>query len=103
MFLVICVAVHVYGLASPISDESVSSHIVHSISYLLCLWAVLHPSWRYALFCYIPGMLYPVAYHALCAYRTFAEHGEANFICLLVVFLLPVGAWWLSRVDNRPT
>jgi hypothetical protein len=36
-FFMVCILIHVYGLISPITDESVTSHSIHIISYTLCL------------------------------------------------------------------
>lgn len=101
LFLVICVGVHVYGLFTHFNDESDLSHIVHLLSYSLCLFTFLRPV-KYRLWLYLAGLPYPFVYHALCLGRTYNEHQTVNYICLLVVVLLPAMAYWIWLEGNAP-
>ena len=92
VFLVICIGVHVVGVVSPLTGEPLWSHIVHMISYAICLVSVLRPfSWRWV--AYTIGAVYPFMYHARCAWTQFAIFGRYSAVCILVVVLLPTGIW----------
>jgi len=100
-FFAFCIGVHIYGLIKPFSQETVLSHIVHSASYTLCLFALLKFS-NYRLLLFVLGAIYPFFYHARCAYQTFLTHHTLNGICLLVVAIIPLGALWLQFEKNLP-
>jgi hypothetical protein len=99
-FLVFCIAVHVYGLIRPFSRETPLSHSLHILSYALCLFAFLWNS-KYSLPLYCLGALYPVLYHARCAWNSYSDSQTINYICILVVILLPLMAWFVAK-QNRP-
>lgn len=99
LFLVICIGVHVYGLASPFSDEPVASHIVHLVSYCLCLFALLK-AFKYSAVLYALAAIYPFCYHLHCAIMDFNLHGRLNPICILVVVLMPVIGWWILQREK---
>lgn len=94
-FLAICVGVHVYGLLAPFSSESTLSHLIHLVGYSTCLLSVLLKKNPFTLPLYLCGALYPFFYHALCAWHSYSVAQELNYICWLVVVLLPLGGWWL--------
>ncbi len=97
-FFVVCILIHVYGLFSPITDESVTSHIIHIISYTLCLLGLGLLSAPSLLF-YSIGVLYPFYYHfSFLVKQLIADH-SINFICLLVSVVLPAG-WLLFRKNS---
>ena len=101
LFLVICILVHVVGLVRPFSEETVLSHILHIISYGMCLAAF----WLYFPFripVYLIGAVYPLYIHGDClAHYLSAEH-RVNIICLLVVVVLPLAAIWMFY-EHRKT
>lgn len=94
-FFVVCILIHVYGLYSPITDESVTSHIIHIISYTLCLLGLGLLS-APSLFFYSIGVLYPFYYHFSFLVKQWMADYSINFICLLVSVVLPLG-WLLFR------
>ncbi|MCW3126695.1 MAG: hypothetical protein JWO03_2353 [Bacteroidetes bacterium] len=101
LFLLICVGVHVQGLLAPFSSEPVWSHIVHVISYTLCLVSIIRPfSWAWV--AYTIGAIYPFLYHGRCAWIQYTVHDRFSAVCILVVVLLPLGSWivWPERVKN---
>lgn len=102
LFLVICIAVHIYGLLTRFSDESIPSHIVHILSYSLCLFAFLYPV-KYRLIIYLFGAVYPVAYHANCFFTQLIYQGKFNSICFMVIFILPLTAIILLKNEKRST
>lgn len=95
-FFIVCAAIHVYGLFAHITDESTLSHVIHTISYLLCFIAVLSPSSKSKI-AYSFGAIYPFAYHLHCALQSAIHSSNFNVICWLVVVVLPLGGWWLVK------
>lgn len=95
-FLLVCAAIHVYGLFVHITNEGTLSHIIHTLSYLLCFVAVLflHKKSRLA---YAVGAIYPFIYHLNCATQSAIYEHKFNTICWLVTVVLPLGGWWLIR------
>lgn len=91
-FLVVCVGVHVQGIISPFTSEPLWSHIVHIISYTLCLIAIIRPFSR-AWVAYTIGAIYPFMYHARCVWMTYDIHHWLSPVCTLVIVLLPAGCW----------
>lgn len=103
VFLAICVGVHVAGLFVPVSDETPLSHVVHLLSYSLCLFVFLKRI-KFHLILYCIGFIYPFIYHALCLQKTYELTGKVNPICMLVVILLPaIGVWmWMeTRIPKK--
>lgn len=92
LFLIICLGVHVVGLARPFSSEPVWSHIVHLVSYCLCLYCVVSPP-QIGWLLYTIGAIYPFVYHARCAWSQYTLYGHLAAICILVVVLMPAGGW----------
>lgn len=99
LFLMFCAGVHVYGLFVPFNSESTGSHIIHLLSYLLCLYS-FHSKSSYSKWMYLAGMVYPVAFHAVCAYSTYIHQHRINGICVWVVVALPLAWLWMIS-DNR--
>jgi hypothetical protein len=97
-FFVVCILIHVYGLYSPITDEGVTSHIIHIISYSLCFMGLGALSTPNVLF-YTLGCIYPFYYHFSFLAKQFYTNYTINFICLLVSVLLPTG--WLLLRKNK--
>lgn len=100
LFLVVCIAVHIYGLLTHFNEESNLSHVIHTISYALCLFAYLFPV-RFRLWLYVAGAAYPVAYHAYCFFGQLYELHKMNAICLLVILLIPLAAMEVSRLNKK--
>jgi hypothetical protein len=94
VFLVICVGVHVYGLLTHFNNETDLSHIIHLLSYSVCLFTFLKRV-KFRLWLYLAGLVYPFAYHALCLGKAYSELHTVNYVCLLVVVLLPAMAYWI--------
>lgn len=101
VFLVVCVGVHVYGFFIHFNNESDLSHVIHLLSYSLCLFTFLKPV-QYRVWLYFAGLVYPFVYHALCLGNTYHEHRTVNYVCLLVVVLLPAMAYWIWLEENAP-
>jgi hypothetical protein len=95
-FFLICAAIHIYGLFAHITDESTLSHIIHTLSYLLCFVAVFSPT-RKSKIAYLIGTIYPFAYHLHCALQSALYTNNFNFICWLVAMVLLLGGWWLMK------
>src|ERR1700722_1316092 len=89
IFLIICIAVHVVGLATHYSNEPVYSHIIHLVSYCICLLALLRPI-PYRTLIYCLAAIYPFCYHANCAWVSYTLHDKFNGICILVVVEMPL-------------
>jgi cytochrome bd-type quinol oxidase subunit 2 len=101
LFLLICIGVHVVGLTTHFSDEPVYSHIIHLISYCLCLYALLRQV-PYRHFIYLFAAVYPFLYHGRCAWNSYSLHGKLNAVCILVVVLMPlIGAWIWGQSNIR--
>ena len=92
LFLLICIGVHVAGLLHPFSSEPTWSHIVHTISYCLCLYSVIRPA-QISWLLYTIGAIYPFMYHARCAWTQYTMYQQLSAICILVVVLIPAGVW----------
>jgi hypothetical protein len=99
LFLVICVSVHVYGIFVSATTEPLWSHIVHIISYVICLAAFLFRI-KFRMHLYLLGMLYPFFYHARCAWIHFAAHHTLHPICMLVIVMLPL-AGLMVRYESK--
>ncbi|HWB63809.1 MAG TPA: hypothetical protein VG603_09885 [Chitinophagales bacterium] len=99
IFLLICVGVHVYGLFSHFNSEPQYSHIIHIVSYGLCLYAYITTA-RFRLLAYVFGSIYPFLYHAHCAWVSFTDYGHLNGICILVVVMIPIGKLWLWKTSE---
>jgi len=102
LFFFICIGVHVYGLLIPFSSETILSHLVHILSYGLCLWAVVggqltlsHPNAK--VFIYGLGSIYPLFIHVPCTFSAFAN-GGVNWVCLLVIIFIPAGFLAVRRL-----
>ncbi len=93
-FLSICVLVHVAGLFTHVSDESVLSHLIHITTYGACLFIALRPTGQPAII-FPVAALYPFFFHARCAVIPLIEEQRYNAICWLVVFMLPLISWWV--------
>lgn len=94
LFLVICILVHVVGLVTPVSDETLLSHLVHLASYGMCL-AAFWLSFSMRIPVYLVGAVYPVYFHGQCLLHTWTSAHRINVICLLVVVILPLTAIWM--------
>ena len=99
-FLAIGVGVHIYGLFYHLYNESDLSHVIHIISYSLCLFAFLRPV-KFRLLLYCIGAVYPFFYHANCFFTPLIELHKFNSICLQVIIVLPLAAWFIQK-QNRP-
>ncbi len=99
MFLAIGVGVHIYGLFSRFNDETVLSHIVHTISYALCLFAVLYSQKGNRLkYLYILGAVYPFYYHARCFFLQLSGTADVTIVvCLLVAVAMPLGILFFNK------
>lgn len=95
LFLIICIGVHLYGLIDHFSNEANWSHVIHLISYTLCLF-FFTGNLKFRLYGYGIAMLYPFAYHTVCLETTFAEHHTVQPVCMLVVILLPAIFVWMG-------
>lgn len=100
LFLSICVAVHVYGLITRFNNESIPSHIIHLLSYSLCLFTFLRPV-KYRLALYLLGTVYPVWYHAACFFTQLSQLHKFNSICFQVIVILPLAALLLWQGQTR--
>lgn len=89
LFFLICLGVHVYGLIAPFSEETPLSHVVHLVSYGMCLFAILQ-NFRTQVLVYIFGSIYPLYIHVPCAWSAL-EKGHLNWVCLAVTFFIPLG------------
>jgi hypothetical protein len=105
LFLIICIAVHVVGLCvaghlftitSRVSDEPVYSHIIHMVSYCVCLFVLLRPI-KYRTLIYCLAAIYPFCYHAHCAWVSYTVHDKFNAICILVIIEMPLIALWIWK------
>lgn len=103
LFLAIAAMVHILGLFTPVSDEGPVSHIIHIISYSLCLFTFLRPV-KYRLWLYVTGMVYPFMFHTNCFFTPLIQQQKFNTICLLVIVILPLAAlmvWQWEKNDGR--
>jgi len=99
IFFLICIGVHLVGLFTRYSDEPVISHIVHTISYSVCLLTLLKPL-RLRTLLYSSAAVYPFLYHANCAWVNYSVYGKLNPICILVVVMMPLCALWIWKQNN---
>lgn len=100
VFLVIAITVHVIELLHPTLSEPVWSHIVHLISYSLCLFTFLREV-RFRLLLYFIGTIYPLAYHTHCFATQLLEFDKFNTICFLVIVILPLAALVVWQNKDR--
>ena len=91
LFLTIAVTVHVVGLFMHVSDECILSHIIHIISYSICLFTFLRPV-KFRLLLFGVGAVYPFYYHANCFFTHFFQQHYFNSICFEVIVVLPLAA-----------
>lgn len=101
LFLAIAVGVHIAGLFMHVSDESILSHIVHLLSYSVCLFTFLR-SVKFRLFIYLLATVYPVLYHARCFFTQLLELQKFNSICFEVIVILPLAALIIWQNEKRP-
>lgn len=99
-FLSVGVVVHIYGLFYHPFPESDLSHIIHILSYSLCLFTFLRPV-EFRIWLYVIGAAYPFFYHARCFFVPLIELHKFNYICLEVIIVLPLAAWFILK-QNRP-
>lgn len=103
IFLLICVGVHVRGVLVPFSSEPLGSHIIHIISYTLCLVSILRQfSWAWVAYTF--GAIYPFFYHARCTWMEYSIHERFSPVCIFVIILLPAGiglVWPKSMAKQR--
>jgi hypothetical protein len=99
-FLSICVGVHIYGLIYHPFPESDLSHVIHILSYSLCLFTFLRPI-KFRLLLYCIGAVYPFFYHARCFFMPLIELHKFNVICLEVIIVLPLAGLLILK-QNRP-
>ena len=90
VFLLICIGVHIWGLMSPVTSEPVYSHVIHLVSYSVCLVSLTRP-FLWARVAYTIGAVYPFIYHARCVWEHYETYHRLSPVCILVVVLLPVG------------
>jgi len=94
LFFVICLVVHVQGLLYHSYPESNVSHVIHLVSYSVCLLTTLRVI-NYRLLLYLAGLVYPFCYHANCLWMHYNLEHKISPVCLLVVVLMPLGAGWI--------
>jgi hypothetical protein len=102
IFLVIAILVHILGLFTHVSDESLASHLIHIASYSLCLFTFLKPI-KFRLWLYCMGMVYPFMFHANCFFMPLIQQQKFNAICLQVIVILPLAAvliWQWDKAAN---
>lgn len=90
LFFITAVAVHVIGLIKPFSPETPLSHIVHVVSYSLCLLTILKRI-NFGIIIYAIGSIYPYFIHAQCTYIQYTELNKLNAICIYTVIMLTAG------------
>ena len=100
IFFVICVAVHVLGLFKQITNEPTWSHIVHTISYCVCLYT-LFVSIKYRLWVYIVAASYPFVFHVNCAWHSYVDYNKFNAICILVIIMMPLAAVFIWNMEQE--
>ena len=99
-FLAIGVAAHLYGLLYHAFSEPDWSHVVHIISYSLCLFTFLRPI-KFRLLLYCIGAVYPFLYHANCFFVPLVKLHKFNSICFQVIIVLPLAGLFILK-QNRP-
>lgn len=95
LFLAICVVVHILGLQRPYTAEPAWSHLLHIVSYAVCLWMLLINFTRRKISFFL-GAVYPMYYHIGCLLHS--SDMPSIIICSLVVLLLPL-MWWRLRAN----
>jgi hypothetical protein len=126
IFFVICIAVHIVGPFTQISNEPLWSHIVHAISYCICLYVLLiagtkpndktkelalSPPSRGAClperqgfrrgWIYIAAACYPFVFHANCAWHSYFDYNKLNAICLLVIVMMPLAGLFIWNMERE--
>ncbi len=102
LFMVSGIIFHVYALYTHFTRETEQMHLIHLLSYSLCLLAVL-VNLRYRFMVYTLAAVYPFIYHANCAWVSFIDLGKLNPICIYVVIMMPLGMLWvLSESGKKP-
>jgi len=96
LFLAPAILVHIAGLFTHITDESTASHLIHVVSYSLCLYTILFPV-AHRLSLYLVGALYPFLFHANCFLTPLLQQNKISYVCLLVIVMLPLGAVWIRK------
>ncbi|HLP50896.1 MAG TPA: hypothetical protein VK154_08425 [Chitinophagales bacterium] len=96
LFFIPAIGVHVYGLFVPITQESTASHIIHILSYSVCLITFLRPI-SYRLLLYSLAAIYPFMFHANCFFIPLLQQNKFNAVCLLVIVMLPLGGLWIYK------
>lgn len=99
LFFLPAIGVHVYGLFVPITQESTVSHIIHIISYSICFIALLR-ALPYRLLLYSLAAVYPFLFHANCFFTPLLQQQRFNWVCLLVIVMLPLGGIWISKSNE---
>ena len=92
LFLTICVVVHIVGLIKPYTAEPAWSHVLHMVSYTLCLGVLLLNFYSNKILFFL-GAVYPMYYHLSCLLHS--SDMPSIIICSLVVLLLPLIGWRL--------
>jgi len=100
LFLLIAVGVHIAGLFMHVSDETILSHIVHLLSYAICLCAFMRPV-KFQLSLYLIASVYPVFYHARCFFTQLSELHKFNSICFEVIVILPLAALLIFTENKK--
>jgi len=100
LFFIICLGVHIYGLYSHFNNESNTSHLVHLLSYTLCLLAAV-VKLRNRPLVYLLTAFYPFAYHAHCAWVSLIDFQKLNGICIYVAIMMPLGLLWVVSDSNK--
>ncbi|MCX6197999.1 MAG: hypothetical protein NTY88_02090 [Bacteroidetes bacterium] len=96
LFFITAVSVHVIGLVKPFSPETPLSHIVHVVSYSLCLLTILKRL-NFGIILYVIGSIYPYFIHAQCTYIQYTELNKLNAICIYTVIMLTAGFIFLLK------
>ncbi len=100
LFLSVAVVVHLVAPFLPGKlPEPLWSHVVHLISYGLCLFTFLRPV-KYRLLFFGWGAVYPFMYHAHCFFTQLVNSGKFNPICLIVIVILPLTALLIGRNEK---
>ena len=100
LFLSVAVVVHLVGTFFPGKlPEPLWSHVVHIISYGLCLFTFLRPV-KHRVFLFLLGAVYPFMYHANCFFTQLVNSGKFNHICFEVIVILPLAALLIWRNEK---
>lgn len=101
-FFTVSVLVHIIGLIKPFSDEPVFSHIIHIVSYSICLFMTIRAG-KHPLVLFLAAALYPFLFHSYCAIMPWIEEQRFSPICWMVVFTIPIAALWQWAERNENT